>query len=179
MIIIIIISDTWTWLRKGNLKKETEAPIIAAQNNTIRTHHIKARIDKMQQNGRCLLCGDHIISECIKLAQKEYKTTHDCVGKMIHWELCNKFEIDYTNKWYIHNPESVLENETQTPLGFWDTGGSPNLGQAIRPTNNQQQKKKGKKRTCRIVDFAVPADHRLKLKENEKKDKYLDLAREF
>ena len=39
--------------------------------------------------------------------------------------------------------------------------------------NNQQQK-----RICKIVDYAVPADHRIKLKECEKKDKYLDLARE-
>ena len=29
-----------------------------------------------------------------------------------------------------------------------------------------------------IVDFAVPADHRISLKESEKKDKYFDLARE-
>ena len=36
-----------------------------------------------------------------------------------------------------------------------------------------------KKRTCKIVDFAVPADHRIKLKECEKKDKYLDLTREL
>ena len=35
-----------------------------------------------------------------------------------------------------------------------------------------------KKRNCKIVDFAVPADHRIKLKECEKKDKYLDLARD-
>ena len=34
-------------------------------------------------------------------------------------------------------------------------------------------------RTCKIVDFAVPADHRIKLKESEKKDKYVDLAREL
>ena len=34
------------------------------------------------------------------------------------------------------------------------------------------------KRICKIVDFAVPADHRINLKESEKKDKYLDLARE-
>ena len=39
--------------------------------------------------------------------------------------------------------------------------------------------KKKKKRTCKIVDFAVSADHRIKLKESEKKDKYLDVAREF
>ena len=36
-----------------------------------------------------------------------------------------------------------------------------------------------KKRTCLIVDLAVPAYYRVKLKENEKKDKYLDLAREL
>ena len=35
------------------------------------------------------------------------------------------------------------------------------------------------KRTCRILDFAVPADHRVKLKESEKRDKYLDLARKL
>ena len=29
------------------------------------------------------------------------------------------------------------------------------------------------------MDFAVPAEHRIKLKENENKDKYLDLAREL
>ena len=36
-----------------------------------------------------------------------------------------------------------------------------------------------KKRNCWIVDFAVPVDHRVKLKENEKGDKYLDLARKL
>ena len=39
--------------------------------------------------------------------------------------------------------------------------------------------KKKKKRICKIVDFAVPVDHRIKLKERERKNKYLDLAREL
>ena len=30
-----------------------------------------------------------------------------------------------------------------------------------------------------MVDFAVPADHRIKLKESEKKDNYFDLARKL
>ena len=51
---------------------------------------------------------------------------------------------------------------------------SPNLGQKTRLNHNQQ-----KKRTCKIVDFSVPAEHRIKQKECEKKDKYLDLAREL
>ena len=29
------------------------------------------------------------------------------------------------------------------------------------------------------MDFVVPADHRTKLKENEKKDEYLELVREL
>ena len=36
-----------------------------------------------------------------------------------------------------------------------------------------------KKRTCKIVDFAVPANYRIKLKESEKKDKYHDFAKEL
>ena len=86
-----------TWLRKGNLKKETESLLILAQDNARRINHIKARIDKTQQNSKCRLCGDrdetidHIISECSKLAQKEYKARHDWVGKVIHWEMCRKF----------------------------------------------------------------------------------------
>ena len=36
-----------------------------------------------------------------------------------------------------------------------------------------------KKRVCRIVDVAVPTDYRVKLKEDEKRDKYLDLPKEL
>ena len=35
-------------LRKGNFKRETECLLIAAQTNTIRTNHIKTRIDNTQ-----------------------------------------------------------------------------------------------------------------------------------
>ena len=41
------------------------------------------------------------------------------------------------------------------------------------------KKKKGEReRTSKIVNFAVPAEHRIKLKESEK-DKYLNLGREL
>ena len=38
---------------------------------------------------------------------------------------------------------------------------------------------KKKRQFAKIVDFAVPADHRIKLKESEKKDKYLAFARKL
>ena len=40
------------------------------------------------------------------------------VGKVIHWELCKKLKFDSANKWYMHNVESVQENETLRIL--WD-----------------------------------------------------------
>ena len=156
--------------KKGNLKRETESLLIATQNNAIRTNHIEARIDKTQQNSRCRLCGDkderihHIISECCKLAQKEYKTRHDYVGKVIPCELCKKLKFDHKNQWYMHNSETVLENETYEFL--WDFEiQTDHLISTRRPDPVIINKKK---RTCQIVDFAVLADLIVKLKENEK-----------
>ena len=156
---------------------------MAAQDNAIRTNHIKARIDKTQPNSKYRLCNDrdetinHIISECSKLAPKEYKARHDLVGKVIHCEMCKKFKFDHTNKWYMPNPAPVLENETHKFL--WDFNiQTDHLIPARRPDLTNLQKKK-KRRICKIADFAVPADHRINLKEFEKKDKYLDLAREL
>ena len=112
---------TCTWLSEGNFKRETESILMAAQNSAIRTNHIKARIDKTQQNSKCRLCSDrdettnHIISECSKLAQEEYKAKHDWVGKVIHWEMCKKFKFDRAN-----NPAPLLQNDSHKLLSDFD-----------------------------------------------------------
>ena len=62
----------------------------------------------------------------------------------------------------------------QTPVGLWYTNGWANLGPKTRPHNNQQ-----KEENLKIFDFAASADHRIKLKESEKRDKYIDVAREL
>ena len=36
--------NTWTWLKKGNLKREIESLLIATQNNVIKINYIKAEI---------------------------------------------------------------------------------------------------------------------------------------
>ena len=75
----------------------------------------------------------------------------------------------------MHNSAPVLENDTHKLPWDFDIQ-TDHLISARRPDliiiNN-------KKRICKIVDFAVPADYRINLKECEKKDKYLDLAREL
>ena len=76
----------------------------------------------------------------------------------------------------MHNPAAVLENYTHKLLLYFEIRKDP-LISTRRPflivINNK------KLRTCEIVDFAVPVDHRIKLKESEKKDKNLDLTKEL
>ena len=86
-----------------------------------------------------------IISKCSKQTQKEYKTRHDWVGKVIHWELCKKMELDHTTKWYMHKPESIAENELHKIL--WDFEiQTDHLIPARRPDLVQINKKRKKKR---------------------------------
>ena len=70
----------------------------------------------------------------------------------------------------MHNPSSVPENESHVLL--WDFD---HLISARQPDLVIIYKKC----ICRIVDFAVPPDHRVKLKESEKKDKYLDFVKKL
>ena len=72
----------------------------------------------------------------------------------------------------MHNPAFVLENDTHKLLWDFDIQ-TDHLISARIPDLLIMNKKKI---ICKIVDFAVPADHRIKLKEREKKDKYLNLA---
>ena len=95
-----------------------------------RKHYERNRISPnsytKQQNSKCRLCGgrnetiNHIICECSKLAQKDYKTRRDCVGKVINWEMCKKFLVDPTNKWNARNPAPVLDNDTHKPRWVFD-----------------------------------------------------------
>ena len=65
--------------KNGDLKAGTEALLMAAQEQAIRTNYVKYRIEKSRDSLTCRMCGEkwetvsHIISECSKLAQKEYK----------------------------------------------------------------------------------------------------------
>ena len=52
-----------------------------------------------------------------QISTEGYKTRHDS-GKVIHLEMCKKFQFDHTNKWYMKNPAAVSENNKHKLL--WD-----------------------------------------------------------
>ena len=44
--------ETWQWMKRGSLKRETESLIIAAQGQALRIHYRKAKIKKVPMNRR-------------------------------------------------------------------------------------------------------------------------------
>ena len=171
----------WLWLQEGGLKRETETLIMAAQEQAVRTNLVKVKIDKTQEDSTCRMCGkadesiNHLLSECSKMAQKEYKRRHDWIGRKIHWEVCRKYGLDTKDRWYEHEPQSVCENEEYKILLDFSIQ-TDHVIEARRPDMIIVEKKNNNNQ---IIDFAVPFDTRVDEKEKEKIFKYQDLAREL
>ena len=75
---------------RGDLKKEIEGLVTAAQDQSLRTNVIKAKIEKQQLSPLCIMCGvkdetvGHLLCECSKMEQKQYKHRHDNVARIVH-----------------------------------------------------------------------------------------------
>ena len=87
--------ETWHWIRKGYLKKETECLVFAAQEQVLRTNWIRKNIDDQEVSEIHRMCGErdesvtHLIAECKKLDQKEYK---DMILQELHtWNYARSF----------------------------------------------------------------------------------------
>ena len=81
-------------MKKGYLKKEIESTIVAAQDEALCTRNLRNVVYGENVQSICRVCGAadetvaHIVSECSKPAQKEYKQVRqDNVAKMLHWKL--------------------------------------------------------------------------------------------
>ena len=83
--------------------------------------------------------------------------------------------MEVSKKWYQHEPETVVENEKSKIL--WDMNiQSDHVIEGHRPSMIAIDKAKNH---CQIIDFVVPYNRRVEQKEQEKTEKYQDLAREL
>ena len=92
----------------------------------------------------------------------------------MHWKLARKCNFEAGDKWYEHEPESVLENEDYKILCDFSIP-TDHVIEARRPDLAVVDKKR---RTCKMIDFAIPGNSRIEEKEKEKIEKYQDLRRE-
>ena len=90
---------------------------------------------------------------------------------MIHWEWCKKLKYDQTIQWYMHKPEFVQKDEAHKILSDFEMQ-TDHVIPARRPDLVMDNKKENQ-----LKSGLFPINHRVKIKENEKIDKCLDLAR--
>ena len=170
---------TWSWLKNGELKKETEGTILAAQEQALRTNAIKAKIDHTITDSKCRLCKekeetvDHLISGCSKIAQTDYKQRHDKVATMLHWNLCKNRKLPAAEKWWQHKPEKIVQDGEKKIL--WDF----RIQTDRHLEHNTPDIVVVDKKQVHIIDVAIPGDSRIDQKEIEKITKYKDLQIEI
>ena len=168
-------------MRNGTLNCETDSLICAAQDQAIRTNLTQGKIDKSEEQTKCRMCSkadeeiNYIVRECPKLAQKEYKRIHDWIGRRIHWKICRANGIHVKSRWYEHQTEAVIENDSCKLL--WDFSvQKKHFITARRPDMSIIDKEHHE---YQIIDFTIPYDTIVDDKEVEKIEKHLDLARKL
>ena len=99
------------------------------------------------------------------------------MGLRVYWELCQKYGIDCTNNWFEEVPGTVRRSEDGQFEIWWDRPAKTTVKlEHNRPDViliNQQEKK------WAIVEFSVPQDKNVLLKEEEKIQRYIPLAKEI
>ena len=127
------------------------------------------------------MCGEkaetisHLVSECSKLVQREYKRRHDNVARYINWQLCIKGGFERADRWYNQQTEAIIENANYKLL--WDFTIQCDRMIKARPPDIVLVDKMNKE--IKIIDIAVPGDSRVKEKELEKMEKYQYLRKEI
>ena len=117
---------SYDWLKCGYLGKATESYICAAQEEVLETRSRKSRIYGEEVDPKCRLCGEweetvsHLASGCGKLAGTQYVIRHDNMGRRVHWELCKKYDVRCGERWYEHEPESVVESRNGEVEIYWN-----------------------------------------------------------
>ena len=165
-------------MKKGNLKKETESTIKAAQEQAPCTRKLRNAVYGENVQSTCRVCGAadekiaHIVSECSKLVQKECKQMrHDNTAKMLHWKLCEKCGFSKAEKCYIHKPDQLLDSEDCKIL--WDFPIQTDKTLEHNRSNITVIGKISKK--CLLIDSTCPFNVHMEAKEEEKCRKYSEL----
>ena len=118
---------------------------------------------------------DDVVSDCSRLAQKEYKRRYDILGKIVRWKFATNCNFEAQDNWYVCEPESVLENEDYKILWTF----SIQIDHVIEARRLDLVEVDKKRRTCKIIDSEISGDSKIKETEKEKLKKYQDLRKEL
>ena len=82
-----------------------------------------------------------------------------------------------TDKWYQHQPETVMHNKDNNITIMWDM--PVNTDRTINVNRPDIIDKDSLNSTCKLIEMTVPSDRNIALKVIEKKSTYKDLELEI
>ena len=167
----------------------TESYLFAAQEQALGTRSVRSRIyhevgeDGEAISGLCRMCGEkmetveHIAGGCGLLMKGPGTVRHDRMGSRVHWELCKKYGVKCSDRWYEHKPQTISVSESGDVTIYWDwVWTTPAEVRFYRPDVVVVNRKE---KIWTIVEFSVPLDHNIVTKQIWKVEKYQVLAAHF
>ncbi|XP_044760187.1 uncharacterized protein LOC123317648 [Coccinella septempunctata] len=172
--------ESLTYLRAGYLFPETEGRLIAIQDQVVATRAYMKNIARIDiPTDRCRRCAQalesiqHITSACPVLAPRDYLERHNSMARIYHQKIALRLGLlqnETPSYWY--QPKSLLQSQEYKL--YWDTTLVTDRGVAHnRPDVAIFDLKR---KTCMLLDFAIPADDNISRAYSEKVSKYSDLA---
>ena len=170
---------------KGRLKSQTEALILAAQDDCIYTRSFKANCMGNAGDTHCRQCGEgvktvrHILSQCRPKEFNLYMERHNHALLVVYYDLCKHYGFEVMPRWWELQTLPVLENHRAKIL--WDVP-IPMDGDIVarRPDIFLQDKITGH---LYLIEMAVAWDSIQEERRAEKQSKYkelcADLRRQF
>ena len=117
--------ETYEWLSVGRLRSQTEALILAAQDDVLHTRWYQNRILKNSGLLMCRECGKamktvkHILNMCESKGFSLYKERNDQAILIVLWRLYKEYGFKQEEPWYKLKAKPVYENKSVKIL--WDS----------------------------------------------------------
>ena len=116
--------ESYVWLSEGRLRPQTEALILAAQDDVLHTRWYQNRILKNSRLLMCRECGKametvkHILNMCEPKGFSLYKERHDRAILIMLWRLLKEYGFKQEEPWYKLEAKPVYDNRSLKIL--WD-----------------------------------------------------------
>ena len=115
------------------------------------------------------------VAGCPQLAKTEYLHRHNKATTYLQWDICKEMNIDTSEKWYEHEPQTVTDKDNITIL--WDM--PIQTDREIEANRSDIVIKKEQEKSCLLIDMSIPTEKNTSVKVTEKLSKYKDLEIEI
>ena len=110
--------------RTSNIKANTEALIMPAQEQTLNTRAVIHEMYHTVQDPRCRLYKQHketvahITSGCSKLAGTEYTERHNNMASIVYRAICAEFGLEHSKDWWVEPEKAVMNDHAKILWNF-------------------------------------------------------------